>query len=103
MWGFNASTKIPWKGGIKAPPKIIMINNDEPWLVYFPKPLMAKAKIQGHITEQNKPPLIKEYSAKLPVLTKPIIIMAQAVKLNIIKVRAGLSPEKIKIAVAIKM
>ena len=98
----NVSTKKPWNGGITAPPNIIITSKEEPWFVYFPKPVIAKAKMQGHITEQNKPPLIKEYNAKLPVLTKPMIIITQAVRLNIINVRAGLSPEKIKIAVASK-
>ena len=81
----------PCYGGISAPPSIIMINNEEPWVVYFPNPARDKEKMQGHITEQNNPPLMKEYTASLPSVNKPIIIITPAIDANNIIVRAGFS------------
>ena len=55
---FITSARYPWNGGMSAPPRIIMIRNVEPWLVYFPSPATESEKMQGHITEQNSPPLM---------------------------------------------
>ena len=61
------SAIFPCNGGIIAPPKIIITRKEEPCEVYFPKPVILSEKIQGHIIEQNKPPLMKENSAISPV------------------------------------
>src|ERR1700759_3229172 len=66
------SAILPCNGGIIEPPRIIIIKNAEPWLVYFPKPVIDKANIEGHMMEQQRPPLMNENVATLPVVNKPI-------------------------------
>ena len=44
---------------MNPPPIIIIIKNPEPSFVFFPRPAMAKVKIQGHKVEQNNPTEIK--------------------------------------------
>ena len=46
----------------------------------FPNPLILKAKIDGHIIEQQRPPLKNAKRAIYPVLNKPI---SMAVNLEI--------------------
>ncbi len=53
------SANFPCIGGIIPPPKIIITKNAEPCEVYFPSPFILKENIEGHIIEQNKPPLKK--------------------------------------------
>ena len=53
------SANFPCIGGIIPPPKIIIIKNAEPCVVYFPSPATDKLNMHGHIIEQNKPPLKK--------------------------------------------
>jgi len=55
-----------------------MIKNAEPWLVYFPNPPTPNEKIQGHITEQAKPPAIKAYTEVMPFVNTPTSIAAVA-------------------------
>src|SRR4051812_38611849 len=83
------SAIFPCSGGIIEPPNIIIIKNAEPWLVYLPKPVIANEKMDGHIIEQHKPPLINEKVATLPVVHKPASINATPSKLNTVKVRVG--------------
>ena len=52
---------------------------------------MLNAKIDGHIIEQNKPPLKKAKIATLPVVNKPTSIAITPNKPNVFNVRAGLS------------
>ncbi len=59
-------------GGMNAPPKIIMIKKPDAWLVYFPKPAVANEKMQGHMIEQNKPPVKNAYTLSVPVLSNPM-------------------------------
>jgi len=68
------SASLPCIGGIIEPPKIIIIKNAEPCVVYFPSPAIDKAKIAGHIIEQNNPPLKNAYIETIPVVNKPISI-----------------------------
>lgn len=72
-----------------APPKIIITNNDDAWLVYFPRPFIANVKIQGHMTEQNKPPLKKQNSATVPEVNKPRVIINTAQSARTVSVLAG--------------
>src|SRR5574343_884116 len=90
------SAMIPCNGGTMAPPKIIMINRDEPLLVCSPKPPIDNEKIHGHITEQNNPPLIKDNNATLPVLNNPTSIITTAALARYNRVRAASSPEMMK-------
>src|SRR5476651_2141789 len=83
------SAILPCNGGMMAPPNIIIIKNADPWLVYFPKPVMDSAKMDGHIIEQHKPPLMKEKVAKRPVVNKPVSIKAIPNKPNTASVRVG--------------
>ncbi len=83
------SANLPCKGGIIAPPKIIITKKAEPWAVYLPRPVRLKVKIHGHIIEQNKPPDSKAYSAKLPDAKTPIIIPKIPRALKIFKVFIG--------------
>src|ERR1700744_2109516 len=87
---FELSANTPCIGGIIEPPKIIIINKDEPWPVYFPKPAMAKEKIEGHMIEQHKPPLTIANKPKVPVVHKPNIMVPTPNKPNIVSVRTGL-------------
>lgn len=83
------SANTPCIGGIIDPPNIIIINNDDPWLVYLPKPAMAKAKMDGHMIEQHKPPLIMANIPMLPVVNKPITKVAAPNNPNRVNVRTG--------------
>jgi hypothetical protein len=47
--------------------------------------------MQGHITEQNRPPLINAYVAMIPVLRIPTSIAAAASTAKINKVFTGFS------------
>ena len=85
------SDNLPCNGGIIAPPIIIIINNEEPCVVYLPKPAIAKLNIQGHITLQNNPALMKEYKAISPEVNKPTIIIIVADKPKSINVLDGFS------------
>ena len=93
------SAIFPWRGGIIAPPKIIIIKNDEPCDVYFPRPFILKSKMQGHIIEQNKPPLIKAYNATYPLLNNPINIDKIPKQPKILRVMEALSFAKKKPAI----
>src|ERR1700741_1444116 len=84
------SESLPWIGGMIPPPKIIMIKNAAPCLVYFPNPAIDKLKIDGHMIEQNKPPLNIAYTATGPVVKTPITIEATPNRLNNKSVFAGL-------------
>jgi hypothetical protein len=68
-----------------------MIKKAEPCVVYLPRPATDRLKIQGHIMEQNKPPLRNAYIATVPVVSVPITIAAMPNKEKINSVRAGLS------------
>ena len=57
----------------------------------MPSPLILKENIEGHIIEQNNPPLKKEYILTRPVFSMPHIIEAVASKLNTNNVFTGLS------------
>ena len=57
----------------------------------FPKPFKLKANIEGHIMEQNKPPLRNANIATSPVVTNPIIIAVTPKIPNIFRVGAGRS------------
>ena len=57
------SANFPCNGGIIAPPKTIITKNEEPCEVYFPSPCILNAKMDGHIIEQNSPPLKKANKA----------------------------------------
>ncbi len=85
------SARWPCIGGMMAPPNIIMMSREEPWLVFLPSPAIDKLKIHGHITLQNRPPLMNENRATLPVVDKPISIniIAETPKNN--SVRDGFS------------
>ena len=74
-----------------APPKIIITKNEDPWDVYLPKPVMLNEKIQGHIIEQKRPPLIKANNATVPVENSPISIAVNPIILNILSVAIALS------------
>ena len=52
---------------------------------------MLKEKIQGHIIEQNKPPLKNAKIAIVPLVNKPISIAITPNKPNVFSVSAGLS------------
>ena len=85
------SANFPCKGGIIAPPNIIITKKEEPWDVYFPKPWILKAKIEGHIIEQKRPPLKKANKAILPVVNNPTSIATIPKSPKILSVKAGLS------------
>lgn len=92
---FSVESAInPCKGGINAPPKIIMMSKEEACDVYFPNPAMESEKMQGHMTEQNNPPLMKLYKAIFPELNIPTNIISAAIEPNIIIVLAGFPPER---------
>lgn len=92
------SANIPCNGGIKAPPRIIIIKKPEAWLVYFPNPAVANEKMQGHMIEQNKPPLKNEYTLIWPMVIKPINIATVPRIPKIIRVKAGFCCPKKKAA-----
>ncbi len=77
-------------GGRMPPPKIIMIRNAEPCVVYFPKPAIERLKMACHMIEQNNPPLKKEYIATFPTVNNPISIAVRPRRLKIKRVLAGL-------------
>ena len=85
------SANLPCKGGIIAPPNIIITRNEEPWEVYFPRPLILRAKIEGHIIEQNNPPLKNANNAKLPDENNPTITDKTPKSPKILRVNAGFS------------
>ena len=60
-----------------------------PGLVYFPKPVIAKENIEGHIIEQHKPPLINENTANMPVENKPTSINITPNTPKVTSVRTG--------------
>ena|ERR1017187_6359809 len=91
MCASQLSTIRPCNGGIQAPPNIIITSNEEPCVVYFPSPAMARVKMQGHITEQNSPPLINENRASVPLVNRPSIIILADTQLKRVNVKAGLS------------
>jgi hypothetical protein len=62
------------------PPSIIMIRNAEPWLVYFPSPLMASVKIFDHIMELNNPIPMMANMAVLPDEVNPTSNMITHIK-----------------------
>lgn len=74
------SAIAPIARGKMAPPRIIITNNDEPWLVYLPNPEIANVNIFDHIIELNNPIPIIVHKARLPVelraITKKIIFIA---------------------------
>merc|ERR1712078_817646 len=80
----NISASFPCNGGIIAPPRIIITKKEEPCDVYFPKPVMLKENIQGHIIEQNKPPVKNANKAIFPDPNIPINIAIIPNALNIV-------------------
>ena len=52
---------------------------------------MLSAKIEGHIIEQNNPPLRKAKIATVPVVYRPSIIAITPKSPKVFKVNAGLS------------
>ena len=54
------------------PPMIIMISRLLPWLVLWPRPVIARAKMHGHMVLQNRPTLMKATALALPVVNMPI-------------------------------
>ena len=71
------------------------MEEEDPCEVYFPNPLILKAKIQGHIIEQNNPPLINANNAIYPLENNPINIAMTPNTPNIFRVEVGLSfPKK---------
>ena len=53
------SATQPWNRLTKPPPQIIMIRKLEPSLVFLPRPAIARVKMHGHITLQNRPTEVK--------------------------------------------
>ena len=92
----SMSANLPCISGIMAPPKIIIIKNEDPWEVYFFKSYILIAKMQGHIIEQKRPPLKNENNAIFPEEKRPIVIARKPSKLNIFNVNVGLSFAKKK-------
>jgi hypothetical protein len=88
-WIPLVSASIPCTGGIIEPPNIIIIKNADPWLVYLPKPVTDNEKIDGHMIEQHKPPLINANMAIIPVVIKPMIINIAPNTPNMASVRTG--------------
>src|SRR6266542_5181544 len=87
------SESLPCIEGIIEPPSIIMIKNAEPCVVYFPRPAIDSAKIQGHIIEQNRPPLKNAYVDTIPVVNKPTTIAIIPKAANTNNMVAGFSCE----------
>lgn len=83
------SATAPCKRGIKAPPKTAMISNEEPWLVYLPKPVMARVKMLDHMIELNSPMLMIAHIAVLPLLKITKSKRIKLAKAKIESVRAG--------------
>ena len=86
---FAPSAILPCNGGMIEPPRIIMIKNAEPWLVYFPNPVIDNEKIEGHIIEQHNPPLMNAKVATVPVVHKPVSMNNTPNTPNTAKVRVG--------------
>ena len=59
--------------------------------MYFPKLVKLRAKIDGHIIEQKRPPLRKAYTAISPVVNKPTSMAISPSKPKIFNVESGLS------------
>ena len=95
------SANLPCNGGIIAPPRIIIIKKEDPCEVYLPNPLILKSKIQGHIIEQNNPPLINENNATYPLENNPVNIAIIPNNPNILRVDVGLSFAKKNPAICI--
>ena len=57
----------------------------------FPRPLILSANIEGHIMEQNNPPLKNANIATVPVVNNPSNIANTPRRPNVFSVRAGLS------------
>lgn len=74
---------------MSAPPRIAITSNDDPWLVYFPRPLMASVKIFDHIIELNKPIPIIANMAVLPVDESPTSNMITQIRAKIESVVDG--------------
>ena len=85
------SAILPCNGGIIAPPNIIITKKEEPCDVYFPKPLILNANIDGHIIEQNSPPLKNANNAIWPLENNPISTEITPSRPNILSVKAGFS------------
>ena len=91
MWTPTLSASIPCNGGIKAPPKIAITKSDEPWLVCFPSPAIANAKMDGHIIELYNPKLIKDHKDNSPDVISDKINSRIQITENNNNVRAGFS------------
>ena len=88
-WILKWSDNNPWTGGMNAPPKIIMIKNEEACPVNFPIPAIANEKIQGHMMEQKSPPLKNANTDTVPFVIKPISIANAPSDPKIKSVNAG--------------
>ena len=62
----KVSESQPIPSGRIAPPIIIIINNDDPWLVYSFKPTIDKVNIFDHIIELNNPMPKMHHNAIFP-------------------------------------
>ena len=85
------SASFPWSGGIIAPPNIIITKKEDPCEVYFPSPVILSEKMQGHIIEQNSPPVKNAKSAIFPEPNIPINIAIIPRELNIVIIFKALS------------
>ncbi len=66
----KSSAMLPIITGKMAPPRIIITRSDEPLLVCFPNPEMARVNIFDHIIELNKPIPITDHMAICPLFNK---------------------------------
>src|SRR6266702_83181 len=87
FWLVSATN--PWMGGMIDPPNIIMIRKVDPWAVYLPRPVIDRVKIEGHMIEQQRPPLMKANVEKWPTVSKPTTIARIPNKPNITRVLTG--------------
>ena len=88
------SASLPWSGGIIAPPNIIITKKEDPWEVYFPRPVILSEKMQGHIIEQNNPPVKNAKSAIFPEPKIPINMAIIPRELNIVMIFTALSLDR---------
>ena len=99
----SRSASFPCIGGRIAPPRIIIIRNAAPWVVYFPSPAIAREKIHGHIIEHARPQLRSAYTAIIPEVFRATIVARSPNAPNTDRVRAGLSRVRRKAAIWAKM
>src|SRR3546814_14410509 len=67
--GFSptVSATHPCSSGISAPPKIPITNKEAPWLVWAPRPVMARVKMLDHMMELINRTAKSVHMAQLPL------------------------------------